>query len=249
MLRSSIWVKQEQIKNLSENRRNLLTQKKVAPNCILCKSSDTFHYCRDDTRMENIRDYYCCKNCLLIFVTPEQRLSRKEELSRYELHENDPSDPRYRKFLSRVFNPMIERVGKTCIGLDFGSGPGPTLSVMFEEQGYKMNIYDSFYQKDPSVFELKYDFITATEVIEHLFDPLFELDRIWSCLKLGGYFGIMTKRLPEKIEFQDWHYKNDDTHIAFYSKKTFSWIGRRWDSPPKFIGKDVTIYQKQIAGN
>lgn len=144
---------------------------------------------------------------------------------------------------------MMEKIGKACKGLDFGSGPGPTLSVMFEEKGHNMNIYDSFYQKDLSVFEQKYDFITATEVIEHLSDPLFELDRLWNCLKPGGYFGIMTKRPPEKKKFQQWHYKNDDTHIAFYSKETFRWIGKHWMSSPEFIGKDVTIFQKENQGN
>lgn len=194
--------------------------------------------------MDNIRDYFCCKNCSLIFVPPAQRISRDEEFSRYELHENDPSDPRYRKFLSKMFNPMIQRIESESAGLDFGSGPGPTLSVMFEEHGHKMNIYDSFYQNDPSVFEQKYDFITATEVIEHLFDPLFELDRLWSCLKTNGYFGIMTKRPPDKSKFKQWHYKNDDTHIAFYSKDTFRWLGEHWNSDPEFIGSEVTIYQK-----
>lgn len=227
----------------------MLTEKTLVPACILCKSSDTFHYCSDDTRMAIIRDYYCCRNCSLIFVPPGQRISRKEEFSRYELHENDPSDPRYRKFLNRMYTPMMERIGENCKGLDFGSGPGPALSVMFEERGHQMNIYDSFYQKNRSVFEQTYDFITATEVIEHLFDPLFELERLWSCLKTGGYFGIMTKRPPGKMEFQKWHYKNDDTHIAFYSKETFRWIGKRWNSPSEFIGKDVTIYQKPVSEN
>jgi len=227
----------------------LLNQENRTPICILCRSSNTLHFCSDDTRMENIRDYYCCKTCRLIFVHPEQRLSREEEFSRYELHENDPSDPKYRKFLSRMFKPMMERIDRFCTGLDFGSGPGPTLSIMFEEQGHEMNIFDSFYQNDLSVFERKYDFITATEVIEHLSDPLFELDRLWSCLKPGGYFGIMTKRPPSNKKFSKWHYKNDDTHIAFYSKETFRWIGRHWKTSPEFIGKDVTIYQKEIPGN
>ena len=34
-----------------------------------------------------------CGNCKLIFVPPKQRLDADEELSRYEMHENDPDDP------------------------------------------------------------------------------------------------------------------------------------------------------------
>jgi len=51
---------------------------------------------------------------------------------------NSPDDPRYRAFLSRLFIPLNERIAPESCGLDFGSGPGPTLSVMFEEQGHTM---------------------------------------------------------------------------------------------------------------
>ncbi|MGF1671117.1 MAG: class I SAM-dependent methyltransferase [Balneolaceae bacterium] len=190
------------------------------------------------------RNYFRCENCKLIFVPPEQRISRDEEFSRYELHENDPSDPRYRKFLSKISGPMLDRIEPGSFGLDFGSGPGPTLSVMFEEQGHIVNLFDSFYDNNPRVFDHTYDFITATEVIEHLFNPLFELDRLWDCLKPGGWLGIMTKLATDKNAFENWHYKNDDTHIAFYSKETFLWIAERWHASLDFEGPDVIIIQK-----
>lgn len=212
--------------------------------CVLCGSEKTEWIYRDETRMDYKRDYYKCKECSLIFVPPDQRLSADEEKSRYEMHENDPKDPRYRKFLSRMFTPMAERLEPESYGLDFGSGPGPTLNLMFEEEGHTVRIYDPFYAPDRSVFNEQYDFITTTETAEHLFDPLMELDRLWSCLKPGGYFGVMTKRHQGAEHFKNWHYKNDDTHVVFYHKDTFRWLGKRWDSGPEFLRSDVVIFQK-----
>jgi len=210
--------------------------------CVLCESDKTEWIYKDDTRMDYKRDYHHCHECKLIFVPPEQRLDPVEELSRYEMHENDPEDPGYRKFLNRMFKPMAERIKPESSGLDFGSGPGPTLNLMFVEAGHTVRIYDSFYANDPSVFDEQYDFITTTETAEHLFDPLTELDRLWNCLKPGGYLGIMTKRHRGLGHFTDWHYKNDDTHVVFYHEDTFRWLGRRWNSEPEFLRSDVVIF-------
>jgi len=214
--------------------------------CVLCGSKKAEWIYKDETRMDYVRDYCHCNTCDAIFVLPDQRLSPEEERERYEMHENNPEDPRYRKFLGRLFQPMNERIKPKSYGLDFGSGPGPTLSLMFEEEGHKVRIYDPFYANDPSVFEEKYDFITTTETAEHLYNPLTELDRLWNCLKPGGYLGIMTKRHRGREQFKEWHYKNDDTHVVFYHEKTFRWLGKRWNSKPEFLRSDVVIYEKDL---
>lgn len=213
--------------------------------CILCGSDKIIHVHRDDERRGSpMRDYYRCSRCKLIFVLPEQRLSPEDELSRYEMHENDPDDPRYRKFLSRMFKPMLGRIEPLSYGLDFGSGPGPTLSVMFEEAGHTVRLFDVFYDNNPSVFSEKYDFITTTETVEHLFQPLNELSRLWSCLKPGGWLGIMTKVVRDLDSFKKWHYKNDPTHVIFFSRGTFLWLGRYLNTEPEFCGNDVVLFNK-----
>lgn len=207
--------------------------------CPLCTSAETEPYHKD-----RIREYIECRNCGLVFVPPQYRLSPEEEKRRYDLHKNDPDDSGYRKFLSRLVGPMAEKLPKGSKGLDFGSGPGPALAAMFEERGYRMTLYDPFYADDESVFGRKYDFITATEVVEHLYRPKAELDRLWVCLKEGGWLGIMTKQVRDREAFAGWHYIRDETHIAFYSKTVFRWLGGEWNSEPIFISKDVVLYQK-----
>lgn len=208
--------------------------------CLLCYSKQTEHFCSADGY-----DYLNCKNCDLIYVSPGQRLDPDEEKSRYDLHENNPDDHRYRKFLSQLFDPLQDKLKQGSFGLDFGSGPGPTLSVMFEEEGHRMNIYDPFYAADPAVFELQYDFITTTETAEHLYHPRVEFDRLWNCLKPGGFLGIMTKIVPSHDQFPDWHYRKDDTHVTFYSEKTFQWMAEHYDASLDIIGERTVILEKE----
>ncbi len=207
--------------------------------CPLCQKNQSRTFFQDDHR-----EYFRCRNCSLVFVPARFHLSPEEEKYRYDLHENSPDDPNYRRFLGRLFQPLSQRLSPGDAGLDFGSGPGPTLSVMFQENGFPMRIYDHFYANDPAVFQQQYDFITATEVLEHLHHPDKELKRLWDCLKPGGYFGIMTKLVLDKAAFSKWHYKNDPTHVSFFSRDTFNWIAKQWQVTVEFIGSDVTIFQK-----
>lgn len=190
-----------------------------------------------------------CQVCSLVFVPPRQFVSAEEEKSRYDLHQNSPDDQGHRSFLSRIFIPMQKYLTPGSCGLDFGSGPVPTLSVMFQEAGHSMKIFDYFYEQAPSVFERQYDFITATEVVEHLHKPKEELDRLWACLKQGGRLGIMTKLTPDRNAFSTWHYKNDPTHVCFFSQATFKWLAFQWDADMTFADKDVVLFHKKAASS
>ncbi len=212
--------------------------------CILCDGTNVQLFYRDQSD-HYASDYYRCPNCRLIFVPPKDRPSTDEEFERYETHENDPEDEGYRNFLGQLFNPLNKLLKPESKGLDFGSGPGPTLNLMFEEAGHEMSIYDSFYDDDPSVFDETYDFITATEVVEHLFHPGKELERLWSCLRPGGYLGIMTKIAEDDVPFfADWHYRLDITHVTFYTKDTFYWLADHWNASVDFPADRVIIFQK-----
>jgi hypothetical protein len=206
--------------------------------CPLCAAHDTRHYYRDARR-----DYLQCRYCDLVFVPPWQRLSSVEEKAVYDRHENSPDDPGYRRFLSRLFDPLSDRLAPGARGLDFGAGPGPTLSVMFEEAGHPMAVYDPFYAPDTRVFECRYDFITATEVVEHLFWPGPELERLADLLTEGGWLGVMTKRVLSREAFARWHYIQDPTHVAFFSETSFRWLASRLDMRVEFPAPDVALLQ------
>jgi len=207
--------------------------------CPLCHGKAIGHYLSDKRR-----DYLRCAGCDLVFVPPKQHLSPVEEKAHYDLHENDPVDAGYRRFLSRLADPMLACLPTGAAGLDFGAGPGPTLSRMFAEAGHPTAIYDCYYANDPSVLEKTYDFVTASEVVEHLAEPGDVLQQLWSLLRPGGWLGLMTKRVTDREAFARWHYKNDPTHISFFSRATFEFLGERWGASPHFPHPDVVLFRK-----
>ena len=179
-----------------------------------------------------------------MFVPPEQYLSAWAEKAEYDLHQNSPDDDGYRNFLSRLTEPLLERLSPGSVGLDFGCGPGPALSSMFAGAGHQMTLYDPFYAPDMTVFDGKYDFITATEVVEHLHRPGEELERLWAALQPGGWLGVMTKMVIDREAFGRWHYKEDQTHVCFFSKEVFAWLAERWQVTAVFVGNDVVLLNK-----
>jgi len=207
--------------------------------CPLCDKDETVLYCDHETG-----EYRRCNQCALVFVLAKAYLNEDEEKGRYDLHTNSPDDPGYRKYLKKVLDPVKERVKEGSFGLDFGSGPGPTLSLMFEEEGYKMNIYDHFYAKDKTVLDQHYDFITSTEVIEHLYDPKSVTDRLWSMLNKNGLLTFLTQPYPSEEKFDDWYYKNDPTHVCFFSFDTMQWLADKWQADLEIIGKDLFLFRK-----
>jgi SAM-dependent methyltransferase len=210
--------------------------------CPLCSSTETYFYFKD-----NVRTYTQCAKCALVFVQARYWLNADDEKATYDLHENDPNDAGYRKFLSRLSAPLLEHLPPHRSGLDFGCGPGPALSQIFKEQGHTVDLYDPFYFDNPAVFDKIYDFICATEVVEHLRQPAQEMVSLFKLLRPGGWLGIMTKLVSDKEAFSHWHYIRDLTHICFFSRATFEYIAKRFGANITFIGNDVILLRQKPA--
>jgi hypothetical protein len=89
-----------------------------------------------------------------------------------------------------------------------------------------------------------YDFVTATEVVEHFCNTAEEMTQLWQCLKPGGWLGIMTKRVTAPSAFGQWHYIRDPTHVSFFSDTTFRWLAVQWQAQLELPEKDVALLQK-----
>ena len=229
---------------------------KTFPACPLCNSQDVIDFHRDKfTSAIPGRIYLRCAICALIFVPPEYHLSPEDEKAEYDKHENNVFDPGYRKFLNKITTPLQERIKPDARGLDFGCGPGPALALIFREAGYRIDTFDVFYDPRPELLDpvqrMKYyDFITATEVFEHLARPARELERLLALLKDGGILGIMTKSAldPDDADSRDafarWHYIRDPTHISFFSRQTFRRLAQELNLGLEFVEKDVIFFHK-----
>jgi hypothetical protein len=204
--------------------------------CPLCNHSEPVLFHRDKKR-----EYHRCQSCQLVFVPESYFLSPELEKAEYDKHENALDDEGYLKFLSRMIDPIMERVPTPAIGLDFGCGPAPALAHHMRSLGYQMQVYDLYYFPDQSVLEQKYDFVTSTEVIEHIAKPVPFIETLLKLVKRDGVVGLMTKLVIDQTRFQQWHYKNDPTHICFYSHDTFEFIAKRYKLSLEFIGNDVML--------
>ncbi|WP_075185166.1 class I SAM-dependent methyltransferase [Teredinibacter haidensis] len=207
--------------------------------CPLCLSYNNRLFYRN-----KLRDYLCCSDCSLVFVPRQFHLSMEKEKAEYDKHENSPEDQAYRNFLNRLVAPMLKFLTVHDKGLDFGCGPGPTLSVMFEEEGIDVVNYDQFYALDRTLLQSTYNFITATEVVEHLRNPGVELLALWDILESGGYFGVMTKLVIDQESFSSWHYKNDPTHISFFTHDTLKHLETTWNATLTVVAPDSFIFRK-----
>ena len=215
--------------------------------CPLCHSLDTQTFYQQDHKSLGERQFNQCHKCFLIFLLPEYRLTKAQEHRRYDLHENNSSDPHYCQFLEQLTNPLLPYLKKEMVGLDFGCGPGPTISKILHKKGLSIENYDPFYFNNPNLLNRRYDFITCSEVAEHWYHPWEEWQRLEKMLKDSqSYLGIMTRVWNEKIEFKKWWYKDEPSHVCFYQQKTFQWIAkwRNWDM--EMMSENVILYKKSI---
>jgi SAM-dependent methyltransferase len=233
-------------------------------NCTLCESQSVDEILAPTGPV--VMRYLKCRDCDLIHLDPNARLSLEIEKSRYMMHENDITQIGYRKSMQPLIDAIVENASKGATGLDFGSGPTPALCLILNDLGFKMDIYDPFFapltdginQKTDSEIQphsternldqstgqtagridiqvhpeinfgierKKYDFVAVCEVVEHFSTPKNDFEKLQTLLRpSGGLLALKTSLHHQDLNFVNWHYRRDPTHVSFYSEKTFSTI-------------------------
>lgn len=193
--------------------------------CILCGGGETAVFFTEPKLGLN---YYRCAGCDLRFLDPVRRLAPETEKGRYETHENSVEDLRYQAFQMPMIDLIEKHPGAKHV-LDFGCGAGPVIRHLLEPKGFAVALYDPFFYPDKTVLDQTYDFVAASEVAEHLYDPAAEFALLRSLIKPGGRLGVMTVQPDEQTDFATWYYRRDPTHVSFYSRRTLSWIAVRYN--------------------
>ena len=191
-------------------------------NCPLCENKSNIFTCIKH------RIYYKCDNCFSIFLAPNCRLDEASEKKRYLEHNNDINDQGYRDSVAPITDYIFYKYSKYSLGLDFGAGTGPVISSVLTEKGYNVLKYDPFFYPDKSVLDIQYDYIVCCEVIEHFYNPKKEFLQLMNCIKKNGELICKTDLFEDSMDFNNWYYNSDPTHVFFYSKNTFMWIKKQF---------------------
>ena len=206
--------------------------------CSLCKSKTEYYL------KFRKKDYYICQNCGSIEMHPDFFISAEKEKKRYELHKSDILDIGYQRFVEPIIDYVISNFDYRHEGLDFGAGNGQIIAKILKSKNIDIKVYDPFFHNDKNVLNSKYDYIIACEVIEHFHNPSEEFSLLFSLLKSGGKLIIMTDPLKKESSFIDWYYKNDETHVFFYSSTTFEYIKNNYGFKSVDINGRLIVFEK-----
>jgi hypothetical protein len=167
--------------------------------------------------------YFHCTHCDLIFIDPELRQEDDRERERYLEHNNSPQDPRYvsylRGFAEEALHPYVSPGASI---LDYGSGPVPVFAEVLRGLGFRVDIYDPFFATGREWEGRLYDGVSAVEVVEHFFDPSTEFRLLRRVIVSGGHLVLRTLlHHSDRERFVRWWYRQDPTHVCFYSERSF----------------------------
>jgi len=190
---------------------------------------------------EDNQKYFHCLTCHAIFVAQEDLPDETLEKERYELHDDNAQDTGYRKFVSPITSNIEKDFSQEAKGVDFGAGTSQIITKVMQEKGYDISSYDPYFHPNKELLENKYDYIASCEVIEHFYHPAKEFALLQSMLKKDAKLYLMTDMYDEGTEFSSWYYKNDPTHVFFYTKKTFEWIQEKFAFTNLIIEKRLII--------
>ena len=191
--------------------------------CRLCGGSSKAYVSRSN------RDYLRCPSCGYVQVSAPGIPDSATERERYLLHDNDPGNSGYVSYLTRFAEQTVYRcapVGSSL--LEVGSGPSPVLAGVLTTAGYVVRTYDPYFAPNESVFEAIYDGVLAVEVAEHVQWPAPFFERIVNATIPGGWIWLRTELWEGPAEaFARWWYKEDVTHIGFFSAQSIRLVAEK----------------------
>lgn len=189
-------------------------------NCTLCNTE----------LIEKIdTEYYNCSTCDAYVKDETLWFNQDKEKHHYEQHNNDINDIGYQNFTAPVTHAILELTSSESLGLDYGCGKGPVITEQLRKEGYEIDLYDPYFYPNEEYLEKKYDYIFSCEVFEHFYEPKKELQKLKSILKQDGLLIVKTHLFNKQLDFKNWYYRKDQTHVFIYTLKTIEYIAKRFD--------------------
>ncbi len=200
----------------------------MADRCPLCHNiSSIFH--------KNEQQYQQCSACKAVFMNAKYQLNLQQEKARYLDHDNNVDDEGYQQFVSPITSFILRNHSSDQLGLDFGAGTGPVIAKVLADNGFKLELYDPFFYDNPKLLARQYDYIVCCEVMEHFYKPDKEFALLKRLLKPNGRLYCMTDLYHDDIDFANWYYQKDNTHVFFYHQRSLDYIQQQ------FVFSDLSV--------
>lgn len=213
---------------------------------------DTCPFCSGPVTCFNYKQkkWLECDECRFRFVHPESHPDPLKARERYLKHRNEPGNKGYRKWLVGIFEQgVFPYVHDNDLVVDYGCGPGNVPEQIFRELSsgrYRYRGYDLHFQPDNPGRAVG-DVVLACEVVEHFTNPERDWESMCQILKPGGILAVSTLYAPvDREEFNCWWYKEDLTHLAFYTRRTLLKVGETLELDSIFDnGTNLYVYRKK----
>ncbi len=212
---------------------------------MICKICNFHTNIFEDTQLKKLYNY--CEKCHCIALDKAFFVDEQRELFQYNQHNNSLENEGYVSMFEDFLDFFWEELEAKENALDFGSGPEPVLSQLIKRRGVMVDYFDKFYQPNRCFEGKTYDFITATELFEHLKEPVETLKLLADHLKPNGIIALMTLfHTNKQDDFLTWWYRRDPTHIIFFTPKTMQFMAEKCGLELiKTDGKRIAILKKR----
>jgi hypothetical protein len=151
--------------------------------------------------------------------------------------------------IRKLIASVVSINANNSMTLDYGGGPG-LLTRLLRDVGINCYHYDKYcsnvYAGSFEGIDTHYDVVTMVEVIEHLMNPIEDLETIFR--KYTPNLVIATTVLRPAILDKSWWYLTPSTgqHINFYTSNSLKKIGRILGYHVLISGTTVIFYKEEI---
>jgi SAM-dependent methyltransferase len=213
--------------------------------CPICQAGAEFVAARDGRVSHRRFDLYRCTGCDFVFVADpwtdyetiyneDYYLGRgADPLVNYLEEILDESSPRHYEWRGILaWARAVTQVDPTTRWLDYGAGSGGLVlylrraglghAVGYDHSPHapKVGGYEAMAVGADELegYRASFDVISAIEVIEHVADPLAELERVARLLAPGGVLLVTTGNAqPYLDKMHTWRYVVPEVHISFFT--------------------------------
>ncbi|WP_119968060.1 MULTISPECIES: methyltransferase domain-containing protein [Shewanella] len=206
--------------------------------CPLCSNAAEFFI------QDKKRAFYTCSDCHLVFANPQSYLMPAALKQRYGRANKASKQKQLVQFIQPLLTQISAQQHGPLTGLNFGRVLDSNSLDKIEHAGHSLYQYDPFIKIDQHIFNRQYDFICCYRVLEHFQQPAKEWALLSSLLKEGGWLAISTSLLTDLSLFSKWHFKNNPSHVSFYSQQTFDYLAQNSEFKLLFAAKELVLMQK-----